>query len=182
MLGGKFADSCDNLPVWSLKNKIPRKESFKASHFSKRHHLFDIMMALVTLHVLKSLPDTGGWVSPTNSPCSVFTPLLCSPQTAISTLLFPSFPPFPSCILLITHKVQRSPSVQLCRTSWEINPPEVLTRYLNLAWMEILLPIPCFCGQAGMSSAWIYTDQTLVSPQPKLISPASRHGESQRLC
>lgn len=60
MLGDKFADPYDNLPVSSLKNKIPRKGSFKVSNFSRRHHLLYIMMALVTLHVLKSLPDAGG--------------------------------------------------------------------------------------------------------------------------
>lgn len=185
MLGDKFADPYDNLPVWSLKNKIPGKGLFKVSHFSKRHHLFDIMVALVTLHVLKSLPDTGGWVSPTNSTCSVFTPLLCSPQAALSTLLFPSsFPPFPRCILLITHKVQRTPSVQLYRTSWEINPPEGLSRYLNLPWLV------CRHRDTAPYSLFLQASRDELcldlywpgSGQPKLISLASRHGESQRLC
>lgn len=154
MLGDRFADPYDNLPVWSWNNKIPGKGSFEASHFSKRHHLFDIMMALVTLHVLKSLPDTGGWVSPTNITCSVFTPLLCSPQAAISTPLFPSsFPPFPSCILLITHKALRSPSVQHYRTFWEINPPQGLSRNVNLPRLVCrhrdTAPYCCSCRQQG---------------------------------
>lgn len=183
MLGDKFADPYDNLPVWRLKKKIPRKGSFKVSNFSKRHHLLDIMMALVTLHVLKSLPDTGGWVSPTNSTCSVFTPLLCSPQAAINTLLLPSsFPPFPSCILLITHKIQRSPSVELYRPSWEISPPDGLSRYLNLPWLvcrhrDTAPFFPVSAGRQGWALPGFILTRLWWA-----LSPTSRHGESQRLC
>lgn len=135
------------------EQKFLGKGSFRGSNFSKTHHPFDTVMLLVILHVLKSLPDAGGRVSPTSNTCSVFTPLFCSPEAPVSTPLFPfSLPPFPSCILLIIHRVWKIPSVQLYRATWEIKPPNAWKGTWNYhGWcisIEILLPTSLFL-QAG---------------------------------
>lgn len=135
------------------EHRIPRKGWLRGCYLSKTHCLFGTVMLPVTLHVLKLLPDTSKRIPPVSNTCSTFTPLFCSPEAVVSTLLFPfSLLPLPSCIYLSLIGYKRS-FLMAWQGTWNCQGQRVGT--------GVLLP-PLQAD--GVSSPQVWADQMLASP------------------